>query len=46
MACALQENGEVPEWLIGAASKVVEPLRVPWVQIPASPQGPGDNLNR
>ncbi len=30
-------GGEVPEWSIGAVSKTVVPLRVPWVRIPPSP---------
>ena len=34
----LWKYGEVREWLNRAVSKTVEPLRVPWVRIPPSPQ--------
>ena len=34
---AYLQLGEVPEWPIGAVSKTVVRLRVPWVRIPPSP---------
>ena len=33
----LKDFGEVREWLNRAVSKIVVPLRVPWVRIPPSP---------
>ena len=37
--CAMcYPTGEVPEWTIGAVSKTVVVLGLPWVRIPPSPQ--------